>query len=71
MHLFTCSDFSGNPKECCDEGELTWVKKDRITMLPIWEGDKIFLQLIDTEERFFSLKLIYEGDTLVAHELEF
>ena len=30
----------------------------------IWEGDKIFLRLLDEEHPFFSLKLCYEGDTL-------
>jgi hypothetical protein len=35
------------------------------------EGDKIFFNLIDAETRFFSLKLCYEGDKLVHHELEF
>ncbi len=33
--------------------------------LPIWTGDKIFLDLLAREVPFFSLKLSYEGDTLV------
>ena len=32
--------------------------------LPIWEGDKIFLHLLGTDEPFFSLKLRYEGEKL-------
>ena len=32
--------------------------------LPIWEGDKIFLKLLDEERPFFSLKLTYAGDAL-------
>jgi 8-oxo-dGTP diphosphatase len=31
----------------------------------IWEGDKIFLKLLDQRVPFFSLKLVYEGETLV------
>ena len=31
----------------------------------IWTGDKIFLDLLAREVPFFSLKLSYEGDTLV------
>ena len=71
MHLFHCNDFSGELPEECDEGVPRWVDKSSIKDLPIWEGDKIFLRLLDTERRFFSLKLIYEGDTLVSHALEF
>ena len=71
MHLFHCNDFSGELPEECDEGVPRWVEKSRIPELPIWEGDKIFLKLLDTEKRFFSLKLVYEGDTLVSHTLEF
>jgi 8-oxo-dGTP diphosphatase len=70
MHLFTSSDFVGAPSLECDEGVLEWVKKEDIPSLPIWEGDKIFLSLLDTEKRFFSLKLIYQGEKLVEHILE-
>ena len=65
MHLFWSDDFSGSLKDC-DEGELEWVDKRRIPELPIWEGDKIFLRLLDTDEPFFSLKLCYTGDRLTA-----
>ena len=71
MHLFHCEDFSGELPEECDEGVPRWVDKDKVKDLPIWEGDKIFLKLLDTEKRFFSLKLVYEGDKLVSHTLEF
>jgi 8-oxo-dGTP diphosphatase len=70
MHLFTSDRFSGILKEDCDEGVLEWVDKEKIYALPIWEGDKIFLKLLDEEKRFFSLKLVYEGDKLVDHVLE-
>ena len=70
MHLFTAKEYDGEICYDCDEGRLEWVKKEKVTSLPIWEGDKIFLSLLDTEKRFFSLKLCYEGDTLVDHVLE-
>ena len=63
MHLFTCEDFSGEIKSC-DEGVLEWIEKERLLSLPIWEGDKIFLRLLDEDVPFFSLKLCYAGDTL-------
>jgi 8-oxo-dGTP diphosphatase len=71
MHLFTATDYDGEIDYDCDEGKLEWVKKELVPSLPIWEGDKIFFDLMEKEERFFSLKLCYEGDTLVSHTLEF
>ena len=64
MHLFWSDDFSGALRDC-DEGELEWVDKRRIYALPIWEGDKIFLRLLESDAPFFSLKLRYIGDRLV------
>ena len=71
MHLFHTDDFSGELLEDCDEGNLEWVDKDMITELPLWEGDKIFLELIRKDVPFFTLKLVYEGQSLVSHTLEF
>ena len=71
MHLFTATDYDGEIDYDCDEGKLEWVKKELVPSLPIWEGDKIFFDLMEKEDRFFSLKLCYEGDTLVSHTLEF
>ena len=71
MHLFTCTDFSGALKDECDEGTLEWIKKDALYSLPLWEGDKIFLELINGDTAFFSLKLVYEGERLISHTLEF
>lgn len=64
MHLFTSRDLKGAVKNDCDEGNLEWIEKTRLLSLPIWEGDKIFLRLLDTDEPFFSLKLCYSGDRL-------
>ena len=63
MHLFHATGFTGTPKEC-DEGELAWIGKHALAALQQWEGDRIFLQLMDEHVPFFSLKLVYAGDTL-------
>ena len=65
MHLFTCSDWTGELREC-DEGELAWIDKQKLFDLTLWEGDRIFLKLLDTDEPFFSLKLVYHGESLVS-----
>ena len=61
MHLFTSDDFEGEMHDC-DEGELLWVEKSRIDCLNIWPGDRIFFKLIERNEPFFSLKLVYDGN---------
>ncbi len=60
MSLFTADGFTGEPHDC-DEGELAWVDKKAVCDLDIWEGDKIFFRLLEAEEPFFSLKLVYDG----------
>jgi 8-oxo-dGTP diphosphatase len=50
----------------CTEGDLRWVENDRLDTLPMWEGDRVFFELIKNDHPFFSLKLSYEGDTLVS-----
>ncbi len=64
MHLFTSDAYEGSLRTDCDEGELEWIDRDRLLKLPIWEGDKIFLRLLDEDIPFFSLKLRYAGDRL-------
>lgn len=69
MHLFTGEAFTGTLIEC-DEGTLEWVDNDRVPLLPTWEGDRIFLRLLQQETPFFSLKLEYAGDTLLRATLD-
>ena len=68
MHLFTADGFEGEIGPC-DEGELEWIKKSELMRLTLWEGDKIFLRLLDSGEPFFSLKLNYDGDELISAKL--
>jgi 8-oxo-dGTP diphosphatase len=69
MHLFTASGFTGNISEC-DEGVLEWIDKKVLYDLTLWEGDKIFLDLISKECPFFSLKLEYQSDNLIYAALD-
>lgn len=64
MHLFTATEYEGELQDC-EEGELVWIPKTDIAKLNLWEGDKVFLRLLDESKEFFSLKLTYRGDTLV------
>ena len=69
MYLFTADGFQGEPKEC-DEGDLQWVSREFLYNLPMWEGDKIFLDLLWQDAPFFLLKLRYEGDKLMEAVLD-
>ena len=64
MHLFTADAWEGQIRQDCDEGVLEWIDREKLLSLPIWEGDKIFLRLLEEDAPFFSLKLRYKGDRL-------
>lgn len=71
MYLFTATDWTGELTADCDEGDLEWVPKGKVGSLPIWEGDKLFFRLIEAPDSpFFSLKLVYKGDSLVQAVLD-
>ena len=70
MCVFTADAFEGSLIPC-DEGDLCWVDKAKVPSLPTWEGDRIFLErLLSDDDRFFSIKLCYEEDRLVKHTVE-
>lgn len=68
IFLYTANQFNGEQVQC-DEGVLEWIKKEDISSLALWEGDRVFFHLLDTTENVFSLKLRYEGDRLVESVL--
>lgn len=68
IHLFTADAWEGTLQPC-DEGVLEWVPISEVTNLNLWAGDRIFLRLLQQDAPFFSLKLCYEGDTLVQAKL--
>lgn len=71
MHLFTANGYDGEINYDSVEGKLEWVKKEDVCSLSIWEGDKIFFDLLNSEVQFFSLKLTYEGDKLIDSVVEY
>ena len=70
MHVFTATGWTGTLADC-NEGVLEWIHKDKLMALPLWAGDKLFLDLIhDPGTPFFSMKLRYEGERLVYAALD-
>lgn len=76
MYLYVSNDFEPADPEAlelflrtgdyplpeCDEGELRWMPEQMIMSLPMWEGDRVFLQKILDGEREISMTLSYEGE---------
>lgn len=44
--VFVIDDWSGTPSQENDEGTLTWIARDRLMELTLWEGDRYFLPLV-------------------------
>lgn len=60
--VFLIEAFSGTPYESNAEGELEWVPLDRISSLPMWEGDNYFLPLVfDKDPRPFHGHMPYQN----------
>ena len=50
------------------EGNLEWIDDDRLLGLNLWEGDRLFLPLLD-QRGLFSGKIVYQDGRLVSHEM--
>lgn len=53
----------------CPEGTLRWVPENQLCELPLWTGDRIFLDRIREGTDFFSMALYYDNDDLLRYEL--
>ena len=69
MYVFTSNEYEGQQIEC-NEGALEWIEKEQITKLNTWEGDKIFIDKIQNEDGFFTIKFEYDGEKLIKYELK-
>ncbi len=69
MYVFTSNEFEGELIEC-NEGDLQWIDKDKVLKLKIWEGDKIFIEKIQKDNTFFTIKFNYDGEKLLKYELK-
>jgi len=69
VFVFTANEFSGNLTESY-EGELEWIEWEKVIDLPLWEGDKYFLDWLN-QDRFFSAKFIYKNSKYITHSVIF
>ncbi|MDR0890169.1 MAG: 8-oxo-dGTP diphosphatase [Oscillospiraceae bacterium] len=70
MHLFHADQFAGTLAETCSEGALAWIAKEDYARLPQWQGDRIFLRLMQERADFFRLELRYHNDELLSAVLD-
>lgn len=69
VFVYTASRFEGDIGDC-PEGTLGWVEDAKITDLPLWEGDRVFLPWLEGK-RFFSAKFVYRDGKLADHGVSF
>ena len=66
MMLYEGTAFSGDLRAVCDEGELAWIPFEKIPDLPLWEGDRVFLQKLIRGDKDVSCRLEYHDDHLTS-----
>jgi len=61
--IFLIESFLGTPFAKSPEGPLEWVEIDRLSELPMWEGDRYFLPLLfDANPAPFHGYMPYQND---------
>lgn len=68
VFIYVATDFTGEVKQC-EEGELAWVEKERISSLPMHDGDYYFMKWMDECPGVFSAKFNYENGVLKDYSL--
>ena len=69
VFLFTAEEFSGELIDC-DEGHLEWIDDHKLLDLPLWEGDRLFIDWLK-KDKFFSAKFVYDKGALTSHTVQF
>lgn len=65
--LFVITQFRGTPLVRNDEGTLEWVDLEKLSLLPLWEGDRHFLPLVfDTDPRPFHGVMPYRDGRMLS-----
>lgn len=64
VFVFYTACFSGKLRTDCPEGQLSWIPREQVVNLPMWEGDKLFTPKI-FEKGCFLGKFHYKSERLV------
>ena len=63
VHVYRFDEFSGDLIDS-PEGHLQWIDNDDLKDIPLWEGDRIFMDWLD-QPGIFSAVFIYESGKLL------
>jgi 8-oxo-dGTP diphosphatase len=69
VFVYTATRFSGKIHDT-DEGVLRWIPSNKISRLPLWEGDRIFLKWLKGRP-FFSARFVYKNKKFKGHSVVF
>jgi 8-oxo-dGTP diphosphatase len=69
VFVYTATRFSGRLISS-DEGNLKWISDEKISKLPLWPGDRIFLPWLK-KKRFFSGRFVYKNKKFKGHAVVF
>ncbi|MEO8669748.1 MAG: 8-oxo-dGTP diphosphatase [Tahibacter sp.] len=65
--LFRIDAWHGTPLQSNPEGELEWVERDKLSDLPLWEGDRHFLPLVfDDDPAPFHGVMPYQNGKMLS-----
>jgi len=67
VFVYVVKEFEGELIDSL-EGDLHWVDDADLTSLNLWEGDPIFMPLLD-HPGIFSGKFVYQNGRLISHNL--
>lgn len=70
VFIFSAREFMGKLIDS-PEGNLKWIPNNELFNLNLWDGDKIFINWVFEEERFFSAKFNYSEGKLKDYSVEF
>lgn len=49
---------------------MQWIHKEKVMELNTWEGDKIFIEKLQKDNIFFTVKFEYDGEKVVRYNLK-
>lgn len=69
-HVFFANSYSGNLLKESPEGELSWINKENLLKINIWESDKQFIPLV-FENKFFFMNMKFENQKYKSNKVWF
>jgi 8-oxo-dGTP diphosphatase len=65
--LFVSENFSGKPKDG-NEGSFEWVSIADISKIPLYEGERVFLENV-LKHKFYLMESVHKGYDLISYKI--